>query len=48
MRVVTPALAKCPLCGRELVVRDGRIREHLPRESWADRKCPGSGGKVGA
>jgi len=39
-------LAKCPMCGRELAVNQGAIREHLPPVSWADRKCPGSGMKV--
>jgi predicted RNA-binding Zn-ribbon protein involved in translation (DUF1610 family) len=48
VELVQPTLAKCPVCGRRLVVRDGRIREHLPRESWSEKKCPGSGAPVGA
>lgn len=44
--MTTTTLARCPLCGRELAVHDGRIREHLPPDGWTTRKCPGSGAKV--
>jgi ribosomal protein S27E len=45
---MAPTLARCPVCGRTIVVKDGRLREHLPPGRFADVKCPGSGGKVAA
>ena len=46
---MTPTLATCPVCGRQVVVHDGRLREHLEPldpDSWAGRKCRGSGTKA--
>jgi hypothetical protein len=40
---VTPVLATCPVCGRLIVVKTGRLREHLPPGRFADTKCSGSG-----
>jgi len=41
-------LATCPLCGRQIAVKDGRLREHLPPGRFADKKCPASGAKAAA
>jgi hypothetical protein len=40
---MTPTLATCPVCGRTIVTKDGRLREHLPPGRWPDKKCAGSG-----
>jgi ribosomal protein S27E len=39
---LTPTLATCPVCGRTIIVKDGRLREHLPPGRFADTKCSGS------
>jgi ribosomal protein S27E len=40
---MAPTLATCPVCGRLIVVKNGRLREHLPPGRFAGAKCPGSG-----
>lgn len=43
-----PLVVRCPVCGRGVVVHDGRLREHLPPGRFETAKCPGSGAKVEA
>jgi ribosomal protein S27E len=40
---MAPTLATCPVCGRLIATKTGRLREHLPPGRFADQKCPGSG-----
>ena len=41
---MTPTLATCPVCGRQVVVQDGRLRAHKTPDG-ARATCPGSGTK---